>query len=214
VVQPTTEVGQAAAVFRGARVCFTGDAADLEGRPMSRPEIEERARRAGLVPVASVTKTRCDLLVAAELGTQSGKARKAAEYGKPVISVAEFLTAEPGDPPPQPRRDRARKRSAPGRQTAAARADEAAAALRLQRDGLTQAEIAARLGRSQDSVKGLLSDGRFYAAPGDHPEREAQARDAARLLAATGGTRQAIVARLGLGKKAAETEVSPVRCAV
>ena len=38
-----------------------------------------------------MTKTRCDLLVVAEVGTQSGKARKAREYGKPVISADEFF---------------------------------------------------------------------------------------------------------------------------
>ena len=47
--------------------------------------------RAGLRAVGSVTKTRCEVLVAADLATQSSKARKAAEWGKPVYSVAEFL---------------------------------------------------------------------------------------------------------------------------
>jgi hypothetical protein len=38
-----------------------------------------------------VTKTRCEVLVTAEAGTQSGKARKAQEYGKPVFSADEFF---------------------------------------------------------------------------------------------------------------------------
>ncbi len=53
--------------------------------------MERMAASAGLVPVGSVTKTRCEVLVTAEAGTQSGKARKAQDYGKPVFTVDEFL---------------------------------------------------------------------------------------------------------------------------
>jgi ATP-dependent DNA helicase PIF1 len=49
------------------------------------------AAAAGLTPVKSVTKTRCEVLVTAEIGSQSGKARKAQELGKPVFSVDEFF---------------------------------------------------------------------------------------------------------------------------
>lgn len=49
------------------------------------------AATAGLKPVRSVTKTRCEVLVTAEAGTQSGKARKAQEYGKPVFTAEEFF---------------------------------------------------------------------------------------------------------------------------
>ncbi|MDR2567454.1 MAG: AAA family ATPase [Bifidobacteriaceae bacterium] len=93
-------VDPSAVVFRGARVCFTGDATDARGHHMTRSEIEAYARSVGLVPVGSVTKTRCDFLVVAEHGTQSGKARKAAEYGKPVITVEQFLSTEPSAPTP------------------------------------------------------------------------------------------------------------------
>lgn len=75
----------------GARVCFTGTATSPSGRVYGRDEMERLARDAGLAPVANVTKTRCDLLVVAEVGTQSGKARRAREYGKPVISADEFF---------------------------------------------------------------------------------------------------------------------------
>lgn len=75
----------------GARVCFTGTATSPSGRVYERDEMERLARDAGLVPATNVTKTKCDLLVVAEVGTQSGKARKAREYGKPVISADEFL---------------------------------------------------------------------------------------------------------------------------
>jgi hypothetical protein len=75
----------------GARICFTGTAQDSRGRIVERDEMERLASRAGLAPVKSVTKTRCEVLVTAEAGTQSGKARKAQEYGKAVFSADEFF---------------------------------------------------------------------------------------------------------------------------
>lgn len=76
----------------GARICFTGTAQDSSGRIVERDEMERLAAGAGLAPVKTVTKTRCDVLVTAEAGTQSGKARKALEYGKPVLDAADFFT--------------------------------------------------------------------------------------------------------------------------
>ena len=75
----------------GARICFTGTAQDPAGRIVERDEMERLAVAAGLTPVKSVTKTRCDVLVTAEAGTQSGKARKAMEYGKPVFCADDFF---------------------------------------------------------------------------------------------------------------------------
>lgn len=80
-----------AVLIPGARICFTGTAVDGQGRTVDRDEMERLAASAGLAPVRSVTKTRCEALVIAEAGTQSGKARKAQEYGKPVFTVDEFL---------------------------------------------------------------------------------------------------------------------------
>nr|WP_225951677.1 DEAD/DEAH box helicase [Mycobacterium sp. OAS707] len=80
-----------ATLVPGARICFTGTAQDASGRVVEREEMERLASRAGLAPVKSVTKTRCEVLVTAEAGTQSGKARKAQEYGKPVFSADEFF---------------------------------------------------------------------------------------------------------------------------
>ncbi|HJT92241.1 MAG TPA: AAA family ATPase, partial [Mycobacterium sp.] len=80
-----------AALVPGARICFTGTAQDATGRIIERDEMERLAQNAGLAPVKSVTKTRCEVLVTAEAGTQSGKARKAQEYGKPVFSADEFF---------------------------------------------------------------------------------------------------------------------------
>ena len=80
-----------AALVPGARICFTGTVQDGAGRIVEREEMERLARKAGLAPVKSVTKTRCEVLVTAEAGTQSGKARKAQEYGKAVFSADEFF---------------------------------------------------------------------------------------------------------------------------
>lgn len=81
-----------AVLVPGARVCFTGTAEDERGRMVEREEMQRRAADAGLVPVPSVTKTRCEVLITAEVGSQSGKARKALEWGKPVFSAGEFFT--------------------------------------------------------------------------------------------------------------------------
>ena len=75
----------------GVRICFTGTAQDAAGQVVERDEMERLAQKAGLAPVKSVTKTRCEVLVTAEAGTQSGKARKAQEYGKAVFSAEEFF---------------------------------------------------------------------------------------------------------------------------
>ena len=80
-----------ATLVPGVRICFTGTAQDPSGRIVERDEIERLATAAGLTPVKTVSKTRCDVLVTAEAGTQSGKARKAMEYGKPVFTADEFF---------------------------------------------------------------------------------------------------------------------------
>ncbi|MDX2357405.1 AAA family ATPase [Dietzia sp. PP-33] len=82
----------------GTRVCFTGSALDGCGNLLSRDEMEAMATRRGLVPVGNVTKTRCDAVVVAEIGSQSAKARSARKWGTPLISVADFLewVGDPG----------------------------------------------------------------------------------------------------------------------
>jgi len=72
-------------------VCFTGSAIDEDGQEIAREALERLAASRGLQPVSSVTKKRCNLLVAADRASQSGKARKAREYEIPVVSVEEFL---------------------------------------------------------------------------------------------------------------------------
>ncbi|WP_241681307.1 AAA family ATPase [Pseudactinotalea terrae] len=81
----------ASVLVTGTRVCFTGMIQLPDGRLLDRDDAHDLALRAGLVPVANVSKTRCDVLVVAEAGTQSGKARKALELEKPVYTAEEFL---------------------------------------------------------------------------------------------------------------------------
>lgn len=94
-IEPLTVCSGEAAIAEvltpGTRICFTGTAQDASGRVVERDEMERLASSAGLTPVKTVSKTRCDVLVTAEVGTQSGKARKAQEYGKPVFCADDFL---------------------------------------------------------------------------------------------------------------------------
>lgn len=86
-----TRVPDAPARFRdGLRVCFTGTAV-VNGASYGRAELEEIAANADLQPVGSVTKKGCDLLVAADTSSMSGKAKKARDFEIPVVSVEDFL---------------------------------------------------------------------------------------------------------------------------
>ena len=73
----------------GDEVVFTGDTA------LPREVWEARARAAGLLVHHSVTRA-TRLLVAADVDTMSGKARKAREYGVPVVHLATFATMVEG----------------------------------------------------------------------------------------------------------------------
>jgi DNA polymerase-3 subunit epsilon len=75
----------------GLRVCFTGSATDFQGKTISKEELAVLAIAKGLVPVASVTKKTCELVVAADEASMSGKAQKARKYGIRLISVKAFL---------------------------------------------------------------------------------------------------------------------------
>jgi DNA polymerase-3 subunit epsilon len=75
----------------GMKVCFTGTAVGKNGEEITRETLELYATKKSLIPVSSVTKKTCDLLVAADKSSMSGKTKKARDYGIPVISVAEFL---------------------------------------------------------------------------------------------------------------------------
>lgn len=76
----------------GKKVCFTGSAIGFNGEQISREDLEALAAKVGLHPVNDVTKKSCDVLVAADESSMSGKAKKAKEWGIPVISVEKFIT--------------------------------------------------------------------------------------------------------------------------
>ena len=76
----------------GKRVCFTGEAFGFSGSTIQRSDLEALAAKVGLHPVKDVTKKGCDVLVAADEATMSGKAKKDKEWGIPVISVEKFVT--------------------------------------------------------------------------------------------------------------------------
>jgi len=78
-----TSVPVAHSISDGSRVCFTGTA--------DKARLEALAKHAGLQPVLNVSKKGCDVLVAADVATSSGKARNAKKWGIPVISAEEFL---------------------------------------------------------------------------------------------------------------------------
>ena len=82
ILPDVTSTPAAGAVAEGTRVCFTGTA--------NKARLEGIADHAGLIPVSSVTKKGCDLLVAADVATASGKARKARQYGIAIMSANEF----------------------------------------------------------------------------------------------------------------------------
>lgn len=84
----------------GMTVCFTGSATHHDGSELPRKKLKEIATRLGLQPVGSVTKSGCDLLVAADTASRSGKAGKARKYGIPVVDVHDFLPAQPGSAVP------------------------------------------------------------------------------------------------------------------
>lgn len=75
----------------GASICFTGTFVDQTGQKLSKSELEQLATECGYTVVSSVTKTNCDVVVAVDPSSSSGKAKKAREYGKPVIAAQQFL---------------------------------------------------------------------------------------------------------------------------
>lgn len=78
-------------LLAGMRVCFTGTST-VDGEPMRRDVLEGLAENHWLVTVANVSR-RCDVLVAADPLSQSGKANKARTYSIPIISTEDFLGA-------------------------------------------------------------------------------------------------------------------------
>lgn len=89
---PTKLTGGDDALTAGSKICFTGTAITPNGKQIARAELEAMASRVGLFPVSAVTKKGCDILVAADEASMSGKAQKAREWGIHVISVEKFIT--------------------------------------------------------------------------------------------------------------------------
>lgn len=76
--------------LHGKRVCFTGELQSrINGEPITRDVAETLAERAGLVVANSVTK-KLNLLVVADPNTQSGKAKKARQYGTRILADSVF----------------------------------------------------------------------------------------------------------------------------
>lgn len=87
--EPRTGEENPVKLLPGMAVCFTG-AALVDGDPIQRPTLEHLARQAGLHPVRTVTK-RCRLLVAGDVRSRSGKARRAHDLGLPIIDATHFV---------------------------------------------------------------------------------------------------------------------------
>lgn len=84
----------------GMRVCFTGAATYPDGTELPRKKLNEVAAELGLEPTSNVTKKACDVLVAADPSSQSGKVGKARKYGIPIVDVHDLLVAQPGSTVP------------------------------------------------------------------------------------------------------------------
>lgn len=80
----------------GMTVCFTGQATYSDGTEMPRQLLCQLAEDMELAPVPSVTKSRCNLVVAADASSLSGKAEKARRYGIPIVDLRDFLMARVG----------------------------------------------------------------------------------------------------------------------
>lgn len=90
-IRVTEQTADRVELGAGTRVCFTGEAI-VDGNLANRALLEKIATLAGMQPLNSVTK-KCDVLVAADPLSQSGKARTARDRGIPIISVQDFLDA-------------------------------------------------------------------------------------------------------------------------
>jgi len=89
--KPATATPEAS--LTGKRVCFTGELqCRYNGELIPRELAEELATKAGLIVMDSVTK-KLDLLVLADPHSQSGKAKKARQYGIRIMHEPVFWKA-------------------------------------------------------------------------------------------------------------------------
>ncbi|WP_256374543.1 exonuclease domain-containing protein [Brachybacterium sp. HMSC06H03] len=89
--EATGPISAADVLVPGARVCFSGTVHSPRHGWLEKEELHAMAEARGLVAVPTLTKTRTDVLVVAEAGSQSTKAKNAAKWEKPVITAEEFL---------------------------------------------------------------------------------------------------------------------------
>lgn len=90
LVNPSDKPSNGASELCGKTVCFTGELlSTIDGMPITREVAEGLATKAGLVVAGSVTK-KLDLLIVADPATQSGKAKKARDYGIRILADAVF----------------------------------------------------------------------------------------------------------------------------
>jgi DNA polymerase III subunit epsilon len=89
-VAATTPASDTSNDLRGKTVCFTGELqSKINGQLIVRDVAEALAEKAGLIIANSITK-KTDLLVVADPGTQSGKAKKARQYGIRILADSVF----------------------------------------------------------------------------------------------------------------------------
>ena len=91
VIRATDRAAVRIKLEAGMTVCFTGTAV-IAGAPANRELLEKIATLVGMKPVRTVTKN-CDVLVAADPLSRSGKARTARQRGTPIISIEDFMSA-------------------------------------------------------------------------------------------------------------------------
>jgi NAD-dependent DNA ligase len=89
--EATGPIGTADVLVPGARVCFSGTVHSPRHGWLEKEQLHAMAEARGLRAVPTLTKTRTDVLVVAEAGSQSSKAKNAARWEKPVITAEEFL---------------------------------------------------------------------------------------------------------------------------
>lgn len=88
--QPSEPSTEGPSALAGMSVCFTGELlGKVAGQRVTREMAEDAAKRAGMDVKSSVTKA-LDILVVADPDTQSGKAKKAREYGTRIMAEAVF----------------------------------------------------------------------------------------------------------------------------
>ena len=78
-------------IIPGMKICFTGTYVNEQGIEIDKSKLKQIAKKIGLIPVDSITKKNCDLLVASDIKSMSGKSQKARNFDIPIISTKDFL---------------------------------------------------------------------------------------------------------------------------